>query len=50
MARAMPKKRSVPEQIIEDVEQGGREIIRQGKVAVSKIKSGAKKVKDFLSK
>jgi len=48
--RPKPKKRNVIEQVYEDVTAGGRELIRQGKVAVEKIKEGARRVKRHLNK
>ena len=47
--RPPPKKKSIPEQIGSDIMGGGAELIRQGKVAVEKVKEGARKIKRHLN-
>lgn len=49
VVRPRPKPKSIPEQIGSDIMGGGAELIRQGKIAVEKVKEGAKRVKKHLN-
>lgn len=49
VVRPRPKPKSIPEQIGSDIMGGGAELIRQGKVAVEKVKEGARKIKKHLA-
>ena len=45
---AVPKRKPVVQQVADDIVQGGKQIIQQGKAATERVKEGFRKTKRFL--